>query len=158
MLDCKDVDYMIVSNDNSLFIENYVLWMIEVANDDMHGYSLINRRFRPDIDCSSFVFYALVKGAKVDKELLGNNPFTTHNMEDYLLKIGFKKYKYKKDELKRGDILWRVGHTEVYIGNGLKVGAHHNYDNLPGDSSGREVNIKKNNDNWMYYYRYMKKE
>ena len=27
-------------------------------------------------------------------------------------------------ELQPGDVLWKTGHVEMYIGNGLRVGAH----------------------------------
>lgn len=53
-------------------------------------------------------------------------------------------------------------HTEVYIGNGMTVGAHGgNQDRKPGDSSGNEISIIPNSTHeslnagnyWQHVYR-----
>lgn len=153
------------SASSSSFVESYVSWMIDVANDDTHGYSQYTsdggsaRYFNPDVDCSSFVWYALVKGAGIDASDLGGSAFATGGMKEQLTKNGFKMYTYKSaSELQRGDILWNISHTEVYAGSGQNVGAHSNKDNKVGDSSGDEVNLKTvDNDtahSWTNYFRY----
>ncbi len=137
-------------------VEKYVQWMIAFAADDTHGYSLSTRYMNPNVDCSSFVYYALRDGAGFsDSEDQLGVVFTTHEMDAALTRIGFKAYEYKsEDDLQRGDILWRSDHTEVYIGDGKNVGAHSNYDGKDGDSQGNEVDIGNNGGNWSYYYRY----
>lgn len=127
---------------------DYVQWMIDFAADDSHGYSMDNRLMNPDVDCSSFVYYALINNGYTTFQL-GTYPFSTSGMEYHLMKAGFEKLSYDFNSLKEGDILWypkgfnghSVGHTEVYIGDGKSVGAHSNYDSKPGDSSGREVSV-----------------
>lgn len=132
---------------------DYVQWMIDIANDDSIGYSLFRRYMNPDVDCSSFVFYAL-KNAGYD---VGNTPFATGSMDAILTGCGFQCLSYDASILQEGDILWReIGddkHTEVYIGDGMNVGAHLDYDGVPGDSSGREVSVDQNYGNWLRIYR-----
>lgn len=141
------------SND---MVENYVVWMISLAGDDSHGYSQITRKMNPNVDCSSFVYYGLLNGSGFSsKELGGNYPFTTRNMIGILKKLGFEVYDYKEEQLLRGDILWKNGHTEVYIGDGMNVGAHSNYDGIDGDSSGKEVSVASNYDGWTSFIRYV---
>lgn len=63
--------------------------------------------------------------------------------ERYLLKqCGYVQVNL--NHLKRGDILWKTGHTEMYLGNGLQGGARidesggtHGY--TSGDQTGREI-------------------
>lgn len=131
-----------------------VNWMIAVANDDSHGYSQDqNRRcFSPDVDCSSFVYYALLNSGYTTEQL-GNSPFWTGSMDSILRKNGFQAIPFSLSVLQPGDILWRPGHTEVYIGDGKRVGAHSDYDGVPGDSSGNEVNISRMINNWTTIYR-----
>lgn len=42
------------STDSGIKVENAVKWLIDIANDDTHGYDQTNR-WSPDYDCSSFV-------------------------------------------------------------------------------------------------------
>ena len=127
---------------------NYVNWMVEFAADNSHGYSMNHRTMNPDVDCSSFVYYALLNNGYT-KSQLGSYPFSTAAMENILTSIGFEKITYNENSLQEGDILWypegfnghSYGHTEVYIGDGKTVGAHSNYDGITGDSSGREVSV-----------------
>ncbi len=128
---------------------NYVNWMIEFAADDTHGYSMGNRLMNPDVDCSSFVYYALLNNGYSASQLGGSYPFSTASMPNILISIGFEQIAFDINSLQEGDILWypagynghSYGHTEVYIGDGKSVGAHSNYDGKTGDSSGNEVSI-----------------
>lgn len=125
---------------------NYVSWMLLFAIDNSHGYSMSNRTL-PDVDCSSFVYYALLNNGYTSNQLGGTYPFTTASMASILTSIGFEQLPFDVNSLQEGDILWypkgfnghKYGHTEVYIGNGQTVGAHSNYDHIPGDSRGNEV-------------------
>ena len=143
--------------DGNTLVDKYVNWMIKFAADDSHGYSQNTRQMNPNVDCSSFVYYGLTKGAGIKPDDLGGTyPFTTYDMDKLLKAVGFKAHKFTSiDELKRGDILWSIDHTEVYVGDGKNVGAHTNKDGKDGDSSGTEVNVADNwRNNWTYYYRY----
>lgn len=126
---------------------NYVNWAIQTANDNTHGYSMGGRTGNPDYDCSSFVFYAL-KNSGYD---VGDWPFSTDGMPSTLQRLGFTMIPFpSEDQLQPGDIMWwdgsgSDGHTEIYIGNGQRVGAHgchgENRSPAPGDS-GDEVSVK----------------
>ena len=136
-------------------VESYVSWMIDFSKDDSHGYSQATRDTNPNVDCSSFVYYGLVDGAKLDKATLGETAFSTHSMDSTLTDTGFTAHDFSSlDTLKRGDILWRAEHTEVYVGDGKCVGAHTNKDGVDGDSSGEEVNVSTCSSNWTRFYRY----
>lgn len=150
---------------------DYVQWMISIANNNSHGYSQSKadggsgRGFNPDVDCSSFVYFALLNnGYNVDQ--LGIYPFTTFTMGNILKRAGFEELSYDGTTLLEGDILVSnvagLEHTEVYIGNGMTVGAHAgNQDGRVGDSSGNEISVIPNtvhsNMNggryWQYIYR-----
>ena len=131
---------------------NYVDWAVSIANDDSHGYSMYNRNGKPDYDNSSFVAAALKKGGyKVSMKMY------TGDEVKRLTKIGFTKIKYSKKKLKTGDILWRKGHTEIYIGKGKMVGAHCSETGgktgKAGDQTGKEISVTKNTNNWTYILR-----
>lgn len=108
-----------------------------MANNDTIGYSQATRRLNPNVDCSSFVFYALQK-AGYD---VGDNPFNTIGMNTILPNLGFTKTEWdgNVDTLKKGDIMWASGHTEIYLGDGRTIGAHTDYDGKDGDGDGNEV-------------------
>lgn len=150
------------SASSSDFVESYVQWMIKTAADDSVGYNNTTRYLNPNVDCSSFVWYGLVKGAGMDANSMGGSAFTTGSMTEILTSNGFKKYDYTSvNDLKRGDILWvhngSSQHTEVYVGDGKNVGAHTDKDGVNGDSSGKEVAVKEtSNDSrgWVAYFRY----
>ena len=85
---------------------------------------------------------------------LGAYPFTTADMGGILQRNGFRQFPFTSvADLKEGDILWRIGHTEIYVGNGQNAGAHSNYDGQQGDRSGKEVNVKETGTHWQYVYR-----
>ena len=136
-------------------LEKAVQWAINIANDDSHGYSQENR-WGPDYDCSSFVISAL-KNAGID---VGNASYTG-NMVDELSQRDFKCISWSDtggvSGLRRGDIIWRTGHTEMYIGNNQRVGAHDDEGHeATGDYSGNEVSVVNcYNENWECILRYV---
>lgn len=142
-----------------LTASSYVEQAIAIANDDSHGYSLSNRYMNPDVDCSSFVYYALLaSGFSTDQ--LGASPFNTAGMMTTLPACGFEQLDYTGvGSLQPGDILIRdpygsTGHTEIYIGNSQLVGAHQDLDGVAGDSSGEEVDAGGFYEyNWEYVFR-----
>ena len=124
---------------------------IEFAEDDTHGYSQSSgmdggagRCMDPDVDCSSFVYYTLLE-IGYTKDQLGTYPFTTRTMGRLLVAAGFEELDFTSfDDLEYGDIIVRHGehaHTEIVSGERETVGAHDNYDGMPGDSSGNEVSV-----------------
>ena len=121
-------------------IQTAVNWAISIANDDTHGYSQDNRNGNPDYDCSSFVIAAMREG----NFNVGNATYTG-NMRSEFTSHDFIWIDWNDlggiDNLQYGDVLLRDGHTELYIGNGQRVGAHRNYDGVPGDGNGNEINI-----------------
>ena len=104
-------------------IEEAVEWILDITADETHGYSQAYRD-GPDYDCSSLVYHALEKVGIHTSDFT----FRTYDMHALLIPAGFSYIPWTslKDvsNLKRGDILWRWEHTEVYIGDGLEVGAH----------------------------------
>lgn len=135
------------------YASGYVQWAIDFTNDNSHGYSQANRTL-PDVDCSSFVYYSLINAGGFTTVQLGAYPFTTADMGGILQRNGFRQFPFTSvSDLKEGDILWRIGHTEIYVGNGQNAGAHSNYDGQQGDSSGKEVNVKDTGTHWQYVYR-----
>lgn len=124
-------------------VESAVQFMIDVANDDSHGYSQdANRRWgNPDYDCSSLVITAF-KQAGFD---VGKATYTG-NMRDVFRKAGFEVIKFG-GLLRRGDILLNdTYHTAVYLGGGQIVQASSSENGgkfgIPGDQTGREIHIR----------------
>lgn len=144
--------------DTSFDIIDYVEWAIRLSNDESVGYSQDYRCLNPDVDCSSFVYYALYNNGFAEK--LGGYPFYTGSQVSYMQRCGFKVLDFTSEEnLQPGDVLWyrnvSMGHTEIYIGNGLMVGAHDSVVNgvdysEGGDQTGQEVSIRSfSNPGWM---------
>lgn len=91
-----------------------------------------------DRDCSSAILTCL--------SACGLIPASTHmwtgNERGLLKECGYVQVNLRN--LKRGDILWKTGHTEMYLGNGLQGGARidenggtHGY--TAGDQTGNEI-------------------
>ena len=142
--------------------EVFVSWLIEIAEDNKYGYSQTNRDSLMDFDSSSLIYQGLLKIGFTSSEL-GVNIFTTATEPEVLKRVGFKEIEINSDlsQLQMGDILWRDGHTEVYIGEGMTVGAHSasdgtTDDGLFGDQNGNEISIVNivPGDYWQYAYRY----
>lgn len=124
-------------------VDAYMQWATSVADDNTIGYSMDHRQLDPDLDCSSFVYYALKYGARFSMPV--ERAFVTGTMEDALQKLGFEKHEYTGEQgLQPGDILLdpaKNGHTEIYMGDGKSIGAHSNRGNWQsGDQDGTEVN------------------
>lgn len=120
-------------------LRSAVVWAITTANDNSHGYSQKNRNGNPDYDCSSFVIAAM-KQAGIN---VGNATYTG-NMRSEFTKHDFIWIDWKdaKSSLQYGDVLFKKGHTELYIGDNKRVGAHTDTDGKAGDSKGDEICIK----------------
>ena len=127
-------------------IENYVQNAINIANDNSHGYSQINR-WGKDYDCSSLVI-TVVENAGIPVKSKGGATYTG-NMLSAFKRCGFTDVTNRVNlatgaGLIRGDILLnRTHHTEIYIGNCRNVGAHNSetggVTGQTGDQTGKEI-------------------
>ena len=126
-------------------VESAVNWMIDLAEDDSHGYSQTNR-WGKDYDCSSAVIEAYQQ-AGVPVKSYGAS--YTGNMREAFLKAGFEDVTDSINlntgaGLIAGDVpLNYASHTVMYIGNGKVVNARGN-DGHPetGDQTGNEIRIQ----------------
>ncbi|MBR0537361.1 MAG: C40 family peptidase [Clostridia bacterium] len=149
-------------------VEKAIEIAIAVANDDTHGYASdsSSRQGDPDFDCSAFVCHAFYRGGFDTIYEWANS----RNMIDYFRDAGFEVITginfSTSAELKRGDVLWRSGHTEIYIGDNKLVGAHSdtptqwgpNRSPAPGDQ-GDEITVEKYyNNGWTTVLRYKEEE
>ena len=138
---------------------SWVAWAKKIADDDSHGYSQIRRTGNPDYDCSSLVYYAL-KNAGLD---VGSWPFNTMVEAQVLPKAGFERHEWTRQttvsDLQAGDIVWSASHTEIYMGDGRFVGAHHDENGgiegtTAGDQTGDEISVDSYPSGYTAYYRY----
>lgn len=78
-------------------LESGIKWMINIAQDNTHGYSM-NNRYGPNFDCSSFIAFALIfSGFNIRYNSV------TSDLKSQLLREGWKETK----TLKRGVIALR---------------------------------------------------
>lgn len=102
-----------LSGDNANKMQAMLAEAIRIANDDRYTYSQPNRYGEFQYDCSSLI-------ARLYKQYFNfNAPATTrgYGTAHYVGKDG-------SVQLQPGDVLWKSGHVEMYLGNGLRVGAH----------------------------------
>ena len=131
-------------------VESAVQWAIEIAKDDIHGYSqgaenataynpYTGSREGPDYDCSSLVYHAFQHGGFKIIDNWRNNPkyMSRYNgrqysgdadtiWDDLSIDGGWQKFSWYeiKDNLQRGDILCLPQkHVAIYIGDGKTVEA-----------------------------------
>lgn len=100
-------------------VKTAVQWMIDIANDDSHGYDQTNRQ-GPDYDCSSLVINGYEKAGVPVKE---SGASYTGNIYSSFIKAGFKDVTNEVNlktcyNMKEGDICLYPGkHVVCYIGN-----------------------------------------
>ena len=132
-------------------IDKMCNFAVGIANDNRHGYSQYHR-WGPDYDCSSLVITSAEKAGYPVKSKYGAT--YTGNMYNAFIKAGFTDATRSVNlrtgaGLKRGDILLSIKHhTELYIGDGLLVGANSDeYGGIQGrnqgDQTGREIWVKR---------------
>ena len=132
-------------------VQKAIDWMVNLANDNSHGYDQIYRwGERGDYDCSSAVISAYQQ-AGVPVKTKGAT--YTGNMKSVFLKCGFKDVTSQVNRstaagMLPGDVLLNeVHHTAMYLGNGQEVEASINErggatGGQPGDQTGREILIR----------------
>lgn len=146
------------SNSTNARVQNAMDWAIAVAADNTHGYSQQTREGNPNYDCSSFVINAYEAAGVPVKEAGAGY---TGNMKNSFTKVGFEWIPGNPsvESLQPGDVLLReASHTEMYIGNGLNVGAHGDSDGRNGDSSGNEISVTSYSGPWEGVLRYVGNE
>ena len=126
---------------SSGIVQSAIDWALAIAADDSHGYSQQTRWGNPNYDCSSLVISAYeAAGLNVKEAGAGY----TGNMRSAFTQMGFEWIPGNPDvsTLQPGDVLLNEGnHTEMYIGDGMNVGAHADRDGVNGDSSGSEISV-----------------
>lgn len=135
-------------------VEKAVQWAEAIAADDSHGYSQGSARMGSEFDCSSLVGRSLVAAGF---DYPADWSPSTKQMKAHLERIGWK-WHAGIDGVRRGDILWRNGHTawaassttvcEAVPRNGKLTG------DTPGDQNGQEIRVAKMGTNWAGYWRY----
>lgn len=143
-------------------VEKYVQDAINIANDNSHGYSQINR-WGPDYDCSSLVITVVQNNGIPVKT---NGASYTGNMYTPFIHSGFKDVTQLCDNatgkgLERGDILLRPnGHVAIYLGKNQIVDAVSDEKGgkegkTQGDQTNKEIAIRPYyNGRWRYILRY----
>ena len=122
-----------------------VQWMVDLTEDDSHGYSQENR-WGPDYDCSSAVIKAYQQAGIPVRD---KGATYTGNMKKVFLKTGFEDVTaevnlYNGAGLLPGDVLLNeVHHTAMYIGNGMEAEASISENGTvtgkAGDQTGKEI-------------------
>lgn len=140
-------------------IDKAVAWAVAIANDDSHGYDQ-GERWGPDYDCSSLVIQAYENAGVPVKT---NGASTTRDMCRVFLKTGFADVTSQVnlktgDGLRKGDVLWRTGHTEMMCSATQRVGAHSSETGgkfgVAGDQTGKEIDIRNYGGTWTRVLRY----
>lgn len=111
-----------------------------------------------DYDCSEGV-RVCVNCAISGRHSSPSSYMWTGNQDEELRALGFTRMAYSKSAVRRGDILWRKGHTGVALGNNRQgEAAHDEYGGIAGrnrgDQTGTEVRVTTLSSNWTYIYRY----
>lgn len=139
---------------SSTVVKKALEWAYQTANDNSIGYSMNpSLRNGPDYyDCSAFVIHAYRYGG-----LSLSNATYTGNMYESFLAEGFEDVTSQVDlntgeGMIAGDVLLNtISHTEIYTGNGKKIGAH-------TDRYAKADQVSENaysNHPWNYILRYI---
>lgn len=138
-------------------IEKAVQFMVDIANDNKHGYDQTHRN-SPDYDCSSLV------GTALNKAGFNVSPYSwTGNLRKQLLACGFKEVPvYGARE--RGDIfLSESRHVVMCVDSKTIVHASINENGKTtggkkGDQTGKEICLRSfyiPSYGWDYHFRYV---
>lgn len=104
-----------LTGDNATKMMNMLVEAVRIADDDRYTYSQSNRDGEFQYDCSSLV-------SRLYRQYFGiTTPSTTRGYPD------IPQYCVGSPgevQLQPGDVLWRSGHVEIYLGNNMRVGAH----------------------------------
>lgn len=143
------------------------------ADHNTHGYSRPNRGTggnetitlrdgtkvtvsKSDIDCSEMVRQCI--NAAFGKQLISY--MWTGNQRTCMKTAKFQLIAFDASKVKRGDILWRNGHTCIALGNGKTSEAFgsetHDIHGKRGDQTGNEVAYGTVGTNWTYIFRWVK--
>ena len=131
-------------------VEKAVQWLIDIANDDSHGYDQTYRWGEyGDYDCSSFIITGFEQAGI---GLKSNGATYTGDMKSVALSIGFNEISMSDwndySQLKRGDIILNEHyHVACYIGDGQIVHASINElgtttGGQAGDQTGKEICVR----------------
>ncbi len=102
-----------LSGENATKMLQMLTEAIRIADDDRYTYSQANRYGEFQYDCSSFI-------SRLYKEYFDFDAPSTTSGYGSAYYVGADG----QVDLQPGDVLWRTGHVEMYLGNGLRVGAH----------------------------------
>lgn len=126
-------------------LNDFINWAIETCNADNVGYSTTYRQGQTVggityYDCSSFVSKALT----VAGYFTVNPWFTTYNMQQMLIDLGFTEFDPNQEAWKQGDIMWTTEHTEIVYDpeNYFCMGAHSDSYPLPDQVSISNLSTK----------------
>jgi hypothetical protein len=126
-----------------------------VDHDEAHGYSQYNRDGTAEVETITLSDNTDVSFQSGDRDcsrlvqtcyvVMGALPRGMHmwtgNEREILLENGF--IEVPLDSVQRGDVLWRAGHTELYMGAGIEAGARRSetggIDGQTGDQDGGEI-------------------
>lgn len=129
-------------------IDQAISYVLKYAKDNAHGYILggghgANPSYENGCDCSGLV--RLYVSRLLDRSPRGVPDFSTRTEESVLRKLGFNSIPFTKAAVRRGDILLSTirGHTVIWLGYGMIVGAEGDWDKSRGDGSGNEVCVKE---------------
>lgn len=128
-------------------VEKMVSHALAIAADDSHGYSQ-GDRWLVDRDCSSLMYESADEGGFPVGRGPDKTRYTGTMLADFTA-AGFTAIPFPDvglGGLVRGDVLLNVEHhTEMYVGDGLMVGAHvaetGGVYGQPGDQTGNEISV-----------------
>lgn len=148
--------------------------MVHLCYHDAHGYSQPARKgdgttetvelsdgtkvqvHNGDYDCSEAVRTAWAAIGVLPKD----SYMWTGNEPELLKAHDFAELPFRGTTLEIGDVLYKAGHTEIYVGNGLQAGFHADEKGgigngaKQGDQTGYESYLKPVQSYWERVYRY----
>lgn len=84
----------------------------------------------------------------------------TGNEHEVLTSVGFQELPFEGTKLQVGDVLWKKGHTEIYVGDGMQGGFRGDENGglgqgaKQGDQTGYEASLMVVRSYWTKVYRY----